>query len=541
MSKSSLPNAAIQRICDFLEWIERDVLAELSDIRPLRSETHVGCRIGRSMKLLRDLETNEFIVLSGQGATVNALFAQCAYEHLFSAPSAWLEAWLQAQYLERIRVHEFETGTSFHVFDPKAEGTLRWIMARVSRTETAKTASKAVAEALAVSGDDIEAARRYISADESASAAPTFHDVEWVLRMGKTLVRLATEHPHWARFIVQHIQAREFSMTLDPMAQLKRRARSAGLSKSAWARLSRVGLEITAGVRCSRKIVWDWTDDLGEIEGLPIPDVAPDPAAPEQPDLETQWRDVVAVSKAINWVGDVWPALHPEFQRRVIECVYAYPRDHLGRLEQVFTALGREAVRRVVAFDGMVTLENDFSKVARTLEAHGSLCMIGYRHLDSTNSPPKRSRWVEWVRWSERFVDPRALPIWVPMEEFSTNAYVATALTSRAEIAAEGRLMGNCIASYFGLCSQGAYALYRIEDRSGGRVATYGAKIDVTSADGGATMAMSATFDEVSGQDHCSVDESVRAFAELLTQAINRQLPALIVAPDAPPHMTEHL
>jgi len=539
MSKSSLPNAAIQRICDFLEWIDRDVLAELSDIRPLRSETHVGCRIGGSMKLLRDLETNEFIVLSGQGATVNALLAQCAYEQLFSAPSAWLEAWLQAQYLERIRVYEFETGTPFRVFDPKAEGTSRWILSRVISTDAAKTASKAVAEALAVSCDDIKAARRYISADESASTAPTFHDVEWALRMGKTLVRLAIEHPHWTRFIVQHIQAQEFSMTLDPMAQLKRRARSAGLSKSAWARLSRVGLDITGGVRCGRKVIFEWTDDLDGMEGLPIPGVEPDLAAPEQPDLATQWRDVVAVSRAINWVGDVWPALHTEFQRRVIECVYAYPRNHLGSLEQVLTALGREADRRVSEFDGMVELENDFSKVARTLEAHGSLCMIGYRHLDSTNSPPKRSRWVEWVRWSERFLDPRALPIWVPTEGFSTNAYVATALTSRAEIAAEGRQMGNCIESYFGLCLQGTYALYRIEDRSGRRVATYGAKINVTSANGDGAMAMSATFDEVSGQDHCSVDESVRAFAELLTQAINRHLPALILAPDAPPHMTE--
>ena len=99
--------------------------------------------------------------------------------------------------------------------------------------------------------------------------------------------------------------------------------------------------------------------------------------------------------------------------------------------------------------------------------------------------------------------------------------------------------MGNCIASYFGLCFQGAYALYRIEDHSGGRVATFGAKIDVTSADGAAARAMSATFDEVSGQDHRAVDDAVRAFVELLTQAINRHLPALIVATDAPPHMTE--
>ena len=541
MSKSSLPNEAIKRLCDFLEWIDRDVLAELSDIRPLRSETHVGCRIGGSMKLLRDLETNEFIVLSGQGATVNALLAQCAYEQLFSAPSAWLEAWFQAQYLERIRVYEFETGTPFRVFDPKAEGTSRWILSRVISTDAAKTASKAVAEALAVSCDDIKAARRYISADESASTAPTFHDVEWALRMGKTLVRLAIEHPHWTRFIVQHIQAQEFSMTLDPMAQLKRRARSAGLSKSAWARLSRVGLDITGGVRCSRKTTSDWIDDLDGMEGLPMLYLASDTTDPEQPDLATQWHNVVAVSRAINWVGDVWLQLHPEFRRRVVECVYAYPRDHLGRLEQVLTALGREAGRRVWAFDGMVALENNFSKVARTLEAYGSLCMSGYRHLDLTNSPPKRSRWDEWVRWSERFEDPRALPIWVPLERFSTNAYVATALTSRAEIAAEGRQMGNCIASYFGLCFQGTYALYRIEDRSGGRVATFGAKIDVTSADGAAAMAMSATFDEVSGQDHRAVDDAVRAFVELLMQAINHHLPALIMAPDALPQMTEHL
>lgn len=541
MSKSSLPNEAIKRVCDFLEWIDHDVLAELSDIRPIRSETYVGCRIGRSMKLLRDLETNEFIVLSGQGATVNALLAQCAYAQLFSAPSAWLESWLQAQYLDRIHVHEFETGVPFRIFDPKAEETSRWILSRVIRSDAAKTASRAIVEALAVSESDIEAARRHISADASASAAPTFQDVEWALRMGKTLARLATEHPHWTRFVVQHIRAREFSITLDPMAQLKRRARSAGLSKSAWARLSRVGLDITGGVQCSRKTTSDWIDDLDVMEGLPMLDMAPDSAESIQPDLATQWRDVVAVSKAINWVGDVWPQLHPEFQRRVIECVYAYPRDHLGRLEQALTALGREADRRVWAFDGMVALENNFSKVARTLEAYGSLCMIGYRHLDLTNSPPKRSRWDDWVRWSERFVDPRALPIWVPLERFSTNAYLATALTSRAEIAAEGRQMGNCIASYFGLCFRGTYALYRIEDSSGGRLATYGAKIDVTRADGGATMAMSATFDEVSGQDHRSVDEPVRAFAELLTQAINRQLPALIVASDAPPHMTEHL
>lgn len=84
-------------------------------------------------------------------------------------------------------------------------------------------------------------------------------------------------------------------------------------------------------------------------------------------------------------------------------------------------------------------------------------------------------------------------------------------------------------------------AAWRIEDHFGRRLATNGAKIDVTSADGAAAMAMSATFDEVSGQDHRSVDDAVRAFVELLTQAINRHLPALIVAPDAPPHMTEHL
>ena len=495
----------------FFAEVDASILAEMAEIAELHLPGFAGCRIGGRTTILRDLESGQFLVTCAVGDADVRNFLDSPVHGLFCERSAWLYSWVEARYLDRLAQFACKTGVELIAFKDAPERAAIWIAARLCESEVAKQASARVAASLAIPSHVLALAQRVCQAEGRAGAAVRFGDVSLVLRAGLVLARLSIEHPKWLAFATVRMRAGLLSAQFDAMAQLKQLARSRGASHAVWARLAAEGPRLLAA------------RDMPEDQSCSVRDM-----------LDKEWAAVVDWAKVRHWLRRTWCHLHPEMQAAISTIVSAYAyAGLLDIVEPLFRAMDAEATRRSGQFDGLTEIENEFRELKTALHSYVDACVIGGRRviLPRGVQAPSRHRWPDWVRWGHRFRNRWAFPFWVPLSKYTSEQFVAEALSTRADIEHEGQRMANCIAGYVGRCSAGQYVLYRISERGGKTVATYGAAIDVTTTADGRLEATGVVMDEVSGHATSPVDHAVEAFAAQLTGQIRLRLPCEVIEP----------
>lgn len=494
----------------FLAEVDASIVAEMAEITELHLPGFAGCRIGGRTTILRDLESGQFLVTCAVGEADLGHFLDRTFHGLFCERSAWLYSWVEARYRDRLTRFACETRAELIAFKDAPERAAIWIAARLCKTETAKQASARVAASLAVPSHALALAQRVRHGEGGAHGAVRFGDVSLVLRAGVALERLSIEHPKWLAFVGVRMRAGLLSMQFDAMAQLKRLARSSGASHAVWARLAAEGPQHVV--------------KRGESDG---------DSCLRTDSLEKEWAGVLDVAKARHWLARTWHGFHPDMQSAISSIVSAYA-GCMDIVEPLFRALDAEAMRRSGQFEGLTEIENEFRCLKTALLSYVLACHDYGRRiaLPRRLQAPSRHRWPDWVRWSHRFSNQWAFPFWVPLSRYSSGDFVAEALSTRADIEHEGQRMANCIAMHVNRCSAGHYVLYRISDRGGTTIATYGARIDVTTTTDGRRIATSVVMREaVFGHANSPVDHAVAVFAEQLTGQIRLRLPCEVIEP----------
>ncbi|MBK6727109.1 MAG: hypothetical protein IPG63_07585 [Xanthomonadales bacterium] len=493
----------------FFAEVDASILAEMAEIAELHLPGFSGCRIGGRTTILRDLESGQFLVTCGVGEADVRHFLDSPIHGLFCERSAWLYSWVEARYRDRLARFACKTGPALIAFQDSPERAAIWIAARLSESEVAKQASARVAASLAIPSHALTLAQRVRQAEGSPSAAIRFGDVSVLLRAGMVLERLSIEHPKWLAFVTVRMRAGLLSTQFDAMAQMKRLAHSAGASHAAWARLATEGPQPLGALNESKHEVRSNTETLDQ-----------------------ELTRIVDGAKARHWLGRTWHNLHPDMQAAIATIVSAYA-GCMDIVEPVLRALDAEATRRSALFDGLTEIENEFRELMICLLSYVVVCHDRGRRilLPRRVQVPSRHRWPDWVRWGHRFRIRRAFPFWIPLSTYAAGDFIAEALSTRADIEHEGQRMSNCIAGYVDRCSAGHYVLYRISDRGGSTVASYGATIDVSMTTDGRREATGVIMDEVSGHATSPVDHAVAVFAEQLTEQIRRRLPCEVVEP----------
>lgn len=323
------------------------------------------------------------------------------------------------------------------------------------------------------------------------------------------LERLSIEHLKWLTFVAGRMRARLLSTQVDAMAQLKCLAHSGGASHAAWARLATEGPQQLVALDESNNESRSHTEML-----------------------DKEWTGILDGAKVRHWRGRTWHNLHPDMKAAISTIVSAYA-GCMDIVEPMFRAMDAEAKRRSGQFDGLAEIENELRDLMSSLLSYVVACHDRGRRiiLPRRVQAPSRHRWPDWVRWGHRFRNRWAVPFWVPLSTCSSGGFVAEALSTRADIEHEGQRMANCIAGYVNRCAAGHYVLYRISDRDGIRVVTYGAAIDVTTPTDGRREATGVVMGDVAGHANSPVGHAVSVFAEQLTGQIRRSLPCEVIEP----------
>ena len=493
----------------FFAEVEAAILAEMSDISEFQAPGFAGCRIGKRTTILRDLESGQFLATCGGGSADARHFLESSFDGLFCERSAWLYSWVEARYRDLLAKFACKTGAELIAFTDAPDRAATWIAARLCETEIARHASDRVATSFSIPIPAHSLARTIRHAESSASEPVRFGDVSLALRASVILERLSIEHPKWLGFVTERMRAGILSTQIDAMSQVKNLARSRGASHAAWAKLSAEGPR-----------------DLVAL------DQSNDEARSHASLLDQELVNVVDGARVRHWLARTWCNLHPDMQAAISSVVSAYTGT-LEILEPAFRAMDTEMVHRRDQFDGPTGIENEFRGLMTPLLSYVVALRDGEQReaIQARVRAPTRQRWADWLRWGRRLRDRWSPPFWVPMANYSNGYLVAEALSTRADIEQEGRWMANCIARYVHRCFAGRYVLYRIADRAGTSVATYGAVIDLEAYGDGHQKATGVVMDEVSGRHHTPVDRSVEVFAAELTAQIRLQLPRTVIDP----------
>ena len=502
--------SGVEATLAFVAKVDAGLLADISDIAVLQLPGFSGCRVGGLTTILHDHHSGQILVTGVVGEADARLLLDSTIHELFCQPSAWLKSWVEARYRDQMVRFQCHARGELIGFEESPQWAVAWFAARLCKTEVARTASEQVAASLALPESALSLARRIRDAETSTSDAIRFGDVSLAMRAGVVLERLSIEHPKWLAFVAARMRAGLLSTQVDAMAQLKRLAHSGGVSHAAWARLS------ASGPR--------------EFVALVLAN--PHLPRPRMDLLDEEWATMLDVAKARHWIGRIWCDLHSELQEAAVTVVLAYPGS-LDLLAPLFRALGIEANRRSNAFHGLAQLENEFRELMAVL-----LSFVVKRHDGPSRSilrrqlrMPHQGRWAHWVRWGHRWQQRWASSFWVPLATYANDGLVAEALLTRADIEREERQTANHIAHYAMSCFSGNYALYRISDREGRPVATYGAMIETMHTPDGRKQAVRVSMDDVSGPRLGPVDEPIKVFAALLTAQIRRRLPCEVIEP----------
>lgn len=476
---------------------------EIGDIVPLVTPVWLGCKIGRSLSVIRDHSSGQLLVWGLSSNADHLAYLDAGIGTLFSQPSQWLTAWMTgiARQMDgsipsrpALKAHEIDRAvTAF------------------ARSTLAERASARVLKSLDIAVEDLELALRLDPQAKGSVVQVRFGVIQNVLKHREGLHRLAKEQPHWVRHVATSIARGSLNPNRDFMTQIKSFALTHGLSKSAWRALANQGdaLMTELPAACAE------LDDDPEDEAAEIP-------------------TLFHAGIARHWIGEAWGDLHPEFRGALVRALRRRPGNE--SMEALMRAIGRQVVDCKCSFEGLTALENRFTEMLAALDVqrgnaddfaleYEQVLVGNLDERDALPSPPKSTQWKNWERWLSSIRSVIDTRYWVPLHSIDSRDYTAFAIETRADLIEEGERMEHCVASYSKRCATGRYVVFAIVDKACAPVATVGLSIHVGPDHHGALVARSASVDEVSGAENEGVSLAVRRFSETVVRAVNERLP----------------
>lgn len=476
---------------------------EIDDVLPLVTPVWLGCKIGRSLSVIRDLASGQLLVWGSIKNADHLAYLDTGIGTLFSQPSEWLTAWTTgiARTLENSN------------FSRPAQ-TAREVnraMRAFARSAHAARASARVLESLDIAPEDLEMALRLDPLAKGSAAQVRFGVMQNVLKHRDCLHRLRSEQPHWMCHAAHWIERGTLNPNRDVMAQIKALALTHGLSKSAWRALAKWG----------DALMGELPPECSELDDDPLDEAAEIPV-------------MFHAATARHWIGEAWRELHPEFRSALVRALRRRPGNE--SMEALLRAIGRQVGEFASSFDGLTALENAFAEMVAALDAqhdddedfaleYEQVLVGNLDERDALPSPPKSTLWRNWEFWLDRVRCALDTRYWVPLQSVDGRDHVAFAIESRVDLIQEGERMQHCVASYAKRCAAGRYVVFTVLDRNDAPVATLGLSIQVGHDGDGALVAQSASIDEVSGFDNDGVSLALRRFSEKVVREINQRLP----------------
>lgn len=476
---------------------------EIDDSVPLVTPVWLGCKIGRSLSIMRDLPSGQLLVWGSIKGPDQLAYLEAGIGTLFSQPSEWLTAWMTG--IGRTREN------SNFSRPPQTAREVSRAMRAFARSTHAARASARVLESLDIAPEDLELALRLDPQAKGSAAQVRFGVMQNVLTHRECLHRLRSEQPQWMCHAANWIERGTLSPNRDLMAQIKALALTHGLSKSVWRALAKWG----------DALMGELPTECSELDDDPLDEAAEIPV-------------MFHAATARHWIGEAWQKLHPEFRGVLVRALRCRPGNK--SMEALVRAIGRQVVECACSLDELAVLENTFSEMVAAIDAqreddedfaleYEQVLVGNLDERDAMPSPPKSTQWRNWECWLVSFRSARNARYWVPLHSVEGRDHVALAIETRAELIQEGERMQHCVAGYAKRCAAGRYVVYTILDTDDAPVATLGVSIEVGRDDAGNLVAQSARFDEVSGYDNDGVSRDIRRFSEQVVCEVNLRLP----------------
>ena len=494
---TDVPRASLQR--QIVDLARREV----DDFVPLVTPVWLGCKIGRSLSVIRDLASGQLLVWCPINGSDHLTYLDTGIGTLFCQPSEWLTAWFTG--IARTLDRSSPGGADINAFEiGRATGTF-------ARSSFAAQASARVLDLLDFGPDELGLALRLDPKAKGTAAKVRFGAMQNVLRHRETLYRLGMEQPQWLQQAATWVGRGFLCPNRDLMAQIKAFALTHGLSKSAWRALAKRGGALMDELPATSGELKKSTLD----ESIPIP-------------------VIFHAAIARHWVGDAWQELHPEFRHALVRELRRRPGNE--SMEPLLRAIGHQLGECASSLDQLTVLENKFSEMVAAMDAqreddedfaleYEQVLVGNLDERDAPPTPPKSTKWRNWECWLARFQSARNTRYWVPLHSVEGRDHVALAIETRAELIREGERMEHCVGGYAKRCAAGRYVVYTILDTDDAPVATLGVSIEVGRDDAGNLVAQSARFDEVSGYDNDRLSRVLRRFSEQVVCEVNLRLP----------------
>lgn len=476
---------------------------EIDDVVPLVTPVWLGCKIGRSLSVIRDLASGQLLVWSPINDSGRLAYLDAGIGTLFSQPSMWLTAWvngvvrhLTSSSAGRPTLKTNEIGPAVRAF---------------AKSSLAARASARVLESLDIAPEDLGLALRLDPQAKGLAANVRIGVLQNVLKHRESLHRLGNEQPQWLHHAATSIERGSLNPDSDLMSQIKAFALTHGLSKSAWRALAKQG----------DVLMNDLPSEYSELD---------DDLLDESAEIPTLFHAGIAR----HWIGETWGDLHPEFRGALVRALRHRPGDE--SLEALLRAIGRQVVGCKCSFEGLTALENRFSEMLAALDAqrgddedfaldYEQVLVGSLDERDALPSPPKSTQWQSWERWLGNIRNAMDTRYWVPLHSVDSRDHVAFAIETRADLIQEGERMAHCVASYAKRCAAGCYVVFTVLDSDDSPVATLGLSIQIGYDGEGVLVAKSARIDEVSGVDNEGVSLALRRFSEKVVREVNQRLP----------------